>query len=676
MNIFNKYALITFGLLTFSCSDIIAQKSQVDETKETAKTFVKAETIKAIESKLIAALEAERKSQAVSKAMETFWDSAKNLSKEEVTALANRYTNASKSNLKKLAALSPKQLSSYARDIAGRVKLDPKILKQIIYQEGDRAGTAILQTLSAIESSLTETGKISAELLKKMRSEAAGLDPKQARAFYDLLKDNVSNDWADIKNLDKATDGIGKYVGTVVDGVFVLKDAYSIYYGDDEPEVKAINATEKIIDYGISTGAGAASTALGGGLGPGLVIAFTANRVSTLYTEIAMLQKEREAATDAEQYERLNNSMLVRRQLVNISNKIKSGDQNNANFLLHKIEQFLFNHKVDNLEKLFELHNELEQKSKSAERAVKINEVINTARFPYRDALNFYNKGVELNQAKRLAMEALEILKSNLKSYPEIGGLNAISISQQLIRQIDEKIAKAEPLIITGIKGPDRVYAGTNIDYHLTPKGGIPYYRAFGEISGNISDDEVTMYWEVPDKAGERKVTFSISDCMGKTATISKTIEVVMQDQDLTPTSDGIKLIAYYVFFDFKTQKQYKVEAHEVYPGSDVTFVVNDGNEIASENYTYNWLINGIKDNSAGKYSEWSNNFYLRVENKARDWSDEIKGGVIGVGITTVCVEVNDSKGHFIGRDCWTVKVKEPESEYLVDPRIPEGDEY
>lgn len=668
-----KHCLLIIGLISFSFYYAHAQQSHVADDKKSAKSFVAAETIKAIESKLIEALEAERNSQAVSKALEKFWRSAKNLSKDEVVALSNRFTNASKSSIKRLAQLSPKQLSSFARDIAGKVRLDPKILKQIIYREGDRAGTAMLKTLSEIDDALAKTGKISAELLRKMRSEASGLDPKQARAFYDLLKENVSNDWAKIKDLDNATQGIGKYVGTVVDGVFVLTDAYDIYYSDDDPDVKAINATSKIIDYGIGTGAGAASTALGGGLGPGIVIAFTANRVSTLYTEIAMLQKEREAAKNAEQFERLNNGMLVRRQLVNISNKLKSGDLANANFLLAKVERFLFDHKVDNLEKLMDLQNNLAEKAKKAERTIRINEIVNRARFPFRDALDFYNRGVELNLARQYATQALNILKTNVKSYPEIGGLQAIPITQRLIRMIDGKIAKAKSLTITKIEGPASVYSGDYIDYKIYPKGGIPYYSAVGEISGNISEDVVTMYWDPPSKPGEKKVTFTISDCMGNTASISKTIEVVAQDQNTT--SGKINLIASYTYYDFKEQKKYTVEAHEVYPGLDVTFIVNNGEERANENFTYTWFVNGVEDNSSGKYSEWGNNFYLRVEQEARDWSDEIKGGVIGVGVTTVCVEVFDQNGRFIGKDCWTVNVKKSELEYFDDPRIPDGDE-
>lgn len=521
---------ITILLLLLLSSSLYAQKpkTQLDEAKETATAFITVESVKAVEDGLVRALGAERNSNAVTAAMKKFWESAKGLDKQQANLLFQRFSNASKSNLKKLASLSPGQLGSYAREVTSNVKIDARTLKQIIYGAGDKAGNAALRTLSELDELIAETGTVSQELLRKLRDEASGLDPKRARALYDLLKKDV----ADIKNLSDTKNGLGKYVGTVVDGVFVLNDAVNIYYSDDEPEVKAINATSKIIDYSAGTGAGAASAALGGGLGAGLVIAFSANRVSTLYTEIAMLQKERRDAEDAEQNEKIDNEILVRRQLVNISNKIKSGQIENANFLLAKIQRFLINHNFQNTGKLLDLYNELEDKAKKAERNELINEVINEARYPYNEALSFYTRGVELNAAKMKAAEALTILKSNLKKYPEIGELTAISKTQQLIKAINEKIAHAPELVITSVNAPPRVYVGQFIDINLSVKGGIPYYRAVGNIMGNISDDVVTLYWEAPAKTGKKDLTFKISDCIGNVVSASKSIEVINKDME------------------------------------------------------------------------------------------------------------------------------------------------
>lgn len=529
MKILYQYSLVVICVLSFSVCNAQNQKSQTEEAAATAQTFVKAETVKAIETNLIKALEAERNSQTVTNALTKFWESAKGLNQKQVQALADRFVSASKTNLQKLSALSPSQLKNYALEVSGSIKIDTKTLKQIVYGAGDKAGNATLKTLREIDDVLARTGKVSKDLLVKLRSEASGLDPNQARAFYDLLKDKVSGDWKDIKNLDKATDGIGKYVGTVVDGVFVLSDAYDIYYSDDEPEVKAINATGKIIDYGVSTGAGAASAALGGGLGPGLIIAFTANRVSTLYTEIAMLQKEKEAAENAELNEKINNSILVRRQLVNISNLINSGNVDKANFLLNKLRQFLVSHNFDNLEMLLQLHNELEKKAKEAERNESINQIVNKARYPYRDALALFKKGVELNLAKRYANQALTILQNGTKTYPEIKDLKAIAITQQLIKAINAKIANAPRLSITAINAPEKVYVGQAIEIYVAVQGGIPYYKTTGEVSGNISDDVVTVYWEAPEKPGKKHVSVKIQDCMGSAVSKSTDIEAIVK---------------------------------------------------------------------------------------------------------------------------------------------------
>jgi len=171
--------------------------------------------------------------------------------------------------------------------------------------------------------------------------------------------------------------------------------------------------------------------------------------------------------------------------------------------------------------------------------------------------------------------------------------------------------------------------------------------------------------------------------------------EYLATDQATINVEDegGINLIGYYSYYDSNTKKRHIVEAHTTHTGyPPVHFFVIEGAvptftgeyenkdafaekvkgvKMANEKYKYIWKINGVKDSSAGKYREWGNELSLEVESEPR-----LDRGVIGIGVTTVCVEVIDEKGRFIGKDCWTVHVKEAEeSKYLISPLIPDGDE-
>ncbi|MBT8316126.1 MAG: hypothetical protein HKP59_00715 [Lutibacter sp.] len=452
----------------------------------------------------------------------------------------SKLSKMSSSNLSKLAEMSPRQLNSFVASSVETLGKNTNALKNVIAGVGDKAGNTALKAVSKIDDIIASGGKIPRALITKLKDVANGLPPGRAKAFLDYLKTKSVTDWKNITDLETPGKGPGGVVGAVVDGVFVLYDAYDIYYSDDEPEIKAINATSKGVGYVVGTAgtalAGAASNATVtaiGGFGPGLVVAFTADRVSTLTTEVLMLVKEREAAKNAEENERIDNAILVRRQLLNISNKIKSGQVNNAQFLLSKLDKFMLNNRIDDLDKLYELHGELEDKAQNAERNQLINEVINTARHPYQKAANFYKKGVELHIAKIYAAEALTILNNNLKIYPEIGGLTAISKTQQLIRLIDEKIANAADFSITRVAAPERVYIGQSIDIPVFVKGGIPYYSSVGEINSNISDDsEVTVFWYASVVPGIENFTITLKDCMGSTASTSVSIEVVEEIEE------------------------------------------------------------------------------------------------------------------------------------------------
>ena len=516
-------------------------KTFKQEMAEVEVGFYKSEAIKKIGTALTRGAMDKSNREAASKATQQLWRYSKDMSKDQMEKFIARLSKMSTAGINQLKKMSPRQLNSFVADAAGKLSKNTGVLKQIIAGAGDKAGNTALLAISKIDDIMANNGTVPKALFAKLKDAASKLPPEKAKAYLDLIKKKFTSDWADIVNLEDATKGPAQVIGKVVDGIFVLNDAYDIYYSDDEPEVKAIKASSKMIDYGVSTAAGeaafelgAANLGLGASLGVGLTIAFTANRVSTLYTEIMMLQQEREAAKDAEQDERINNEILVRRQFVNINNKIKSGQINNANLLLNKLHHFLIDHNFENEQLLLNYHTELEEKAKMAERNQRINEVINTARRPYKKALTFHIKGVELHLAKIYAAEALTILNTNLKTYPEIGSLNAISNTEQLINAINEKITNAADLIITGTNIPIRVYTGQSIEIKVFVNGGIPYYRATGNISGNISDEKmVTMYWEAPSEPGIEHLTFTIRDCMGSIASVSASTEVVERPEEI-----------------------------------------------------------------------------------------------------------------------------------------------
>ncbi len=545
-----KGLFILFALMFSVFSYAEKPETQLQEAKKTGKAFFEAEAYKAVEKKLVIALKSEGKSTAVTNAMKKIWKSAKNLNKDQLKTFLNRFSNASKSSLKKLANMSAKQLGGYIKSVTGKVRLSAGSLKQIIAGAGDKAGNAAMKAINAVDNALTNTGKVSKALLRKIRDEASGLDPKRAKAYLDLIKKKFAGKWKGIAGASpsaagKATGkaagkGVGSIIGTVVDGIFVFNDAVNIYYSDDDPEEKAIKATSKIIEYGSSTGAGVASAALGGGMGPGLIIAFSANRVATLYTEIMMLQKEKQMAKDNEQEEKINNEMLVRRQFIKISQKMKSGQLKEANFLLGKVLKFLIKknnkHKFQNKTMLLNLHTILDVKLKNAKLAEIINKILNQARFPYKKAMKFYLEGRNLILAKQYAGEAYEILKRNSFSYPELLKLKAMPNIKKLIAAINTKIVNATEIKIISISGPKRVLAGELKHYTLRINGGIPDYKPVG-IGGYGTRDSVTVYWEAPQEPGKQTVSFIIKDDLGKTMSDTVSIMVIGDEEDTDETN-------------------------------------------------------------------------------------------------------------------------------------------
>lgn len=531
-----KIFIVLFVLIFSNFSYALKHETQLQEANKTSKAFFKAEVYKAVEKKLIIALKAERNSKLITESMKKIWKTAKNLNKSQMKTFLARFSNASKTSIKKLANMSPKQLGGYIKGVVSKVKLNIGSLKQIISGAGDKACKSAMKAISLIDDAIAKTGTVSKTLLKRIRDGVSKLNPKQAKAYLDLVKKRFLNEWKSISDLKPGSKGPGSIIGTVVDGIFVFNDAVNIYYSDDEPEEKAIKATAKIVEYGFSTGAGAASTALGGGLGPGLVIALSANRVATLYTEIMMLQRERKLAKDAEKEVKLNNGILARRQFINISQKIKSGQLKNAKFLLSKMMRFLINNKFQNEKMLFKIQSNLEQKFKNAERADTINKILNKARFPYKKAMRLYLDNHNLTYAKELVLKAFKILNSKLNTYPELKTLKAIPNINKLIAAINSKIENATDIYIISISGPKRVKVGEFEHYTMKVKGGIPDYEPIG-IDGYGTRTSVTVYWEAPKKPGKEKVSFTVKDDLGKVTTATVSIIVENEGEEIEETN-------------------------------------------------------------------------------------------------------------------------------------------
>ena len=606
---------LTFLIVLLISSSFFAQKKAKSSPQNFKQEMTnvevahsQSEIVKAISTELTRAAMNQSNHALASKATQEIWKSVKYMTEKQTKDFLSKLSKMSSSNLSKLAKMSPRQLNSFVASSVETLGKNTKVLRNAIAGAGDQAGKTALKAVSKIDEVVASGGKIPRALITKLKESANNLPPGRAKAFLDYLKKKSVTDWKNITDLETPGKGPGGVVGAVVDGVFVLYDAYDIYYGDDEPEIKAINATSKGVGYvagAVGTGlAGAASnatvTAIGGFI-PGLIIAFTADRVATLTTEVLMLQREREVAKNAEENEKIDNAILVRRQLVNISNKIKSGQVRNAQFLLSKLDNFMLNNRIDDLDKLYELHSELEEKANNAERYELINEVINHAKHPYTKASNFYQRGVELNDAKILAAEALNILKSNVKKYPEIEGLTAITKTEQLINAINEKIANAPDFVITDISVPERVYVGQSIDIPVFVKGGIPYYSSVGETASNTSDDtKVTMFWYAPSEPGIANLTFTISDCMGNIASISTSTEVVaITDEieeelsDEKPTTDDDlynRLLGTWTMIDVASREPDPSEAGWTFLSNGTCYQNANKNRLDSRN-TLKWNI-------------------------------------------------------------------------------------
>jgi hypothetical protein len=254
--------------------------------------------------------------------------------------------------------------------------------------------------------------------------------------------------------------------------------------------------------------------------------------------------------------------------------------------------------------------------------------------------------------------EALNILKSNVKKYPEIAGLTAISKTEELINAINEKIANAAEFVITDIAVPERVYVGQSIDIPVYVKGGIPYYRSVGETSSSTTDGtEVTMFWYAPSEPGIAHLTFTISDCMGSIARVSASTEVVERPEEITEDtkepnqevvdnspkglegcwvgwticgSNDIKCPIFQYFFKIQTKsavRYYAIQAHVQIINGKYSITCDDGftdDKIRNKKIIgEGWRLNKFKYPDIPELSETSDKTYRkRIESLLDEMKD------------------------------------------------------
>ncbi|WP_294957496.1 hypothetical protein [Sulfurovum sp.] len=660
IKVFQNRSIIFIFLFFISSICSAKSPSQYEEAKKTTAVFIEAETYKAVENKLVETLINEHHSQYITKAIK---NQASNTMIKLSKAISNMNSNERIKILKNIAGVSQKGLKTLStlsqsslRQYVGSLKNTSSFmtLRRVIGKTGDKTGNWILKRFSEVDGIASQGGKVSDKLLQKILNTAKKLPPERAKACYELMAKKMGTDWKQITKGGSTTAG---FVGSMVDGVFVLKDAYTIYYIDDSEE-KAIQASSKIIDYGTGTAGGVAvgaaetavSTTVAGSVAtailPGLVVALSANRVATLYTEIMELQRDREKTKSAELEEKLQNGITVRRAMLQTSQYIQAGEIKKAKKMYSKIEHFLLSgvqKRFVNQKKVYHLFDILKEKLKKAQRVEEINKIINQARFPYYKAVNLYNTNSRLLYAKKLAQQSLEILSINSGQYPEIHSLKAWIYIKNLINKINQKIANAKPLKIVSVSGPKVVVAGESVSYFLSIKGGVPDYKPVN-IDGYGTNKSVTLYWVAPQEIGKKTLHFTIQDALGKKATVN--ISVTIINRTNTTTTKDIKLVAFTKFHHQGDKLIIENKVHEVYPGSnDVNFLVNTNNP----NYSYIWKVNGVKE--SGRFK---NKFYLRVASEPQP-----KIGIIGIGVNTITVEVQDKNGNSIGKDSWVIRVKD-----------------
>lgn len=493
-------------------------KSELAKAKESAENTVRNEALK----KAIAGLDLMGRLSNPALAAEAktkILDAAKGLSEDGLKKLFGSLEQMNGANLKGLLQRKGNAVLAYGQALARGEGADIARFRSLVAGSGDDVGSEAISLLRRLEDGSKSVDKD--EVLRILRK----LDKERATALLDAIAVECGTKGG-AAAAKTARDQLADSMGTMVDGVFVLNDAVNIYYSDEPPEAKAAAATGKAVEYAASTGMGVAAAALGGGLGAGLVIGWSAGKVGELTQEAIGLFHDRENAELKEQWARIELRELAIRRLLRVNELTRAGKLQQAGVMLTALRKYVTERSSEmDTQGLTENISGLDRKISEAHEQMGAKRIIDEARFPFDQALSRLSKGRDLTQALAQAQSAKTILDAGLARYPE--HLSApLAKVEKLETAIRDGIANAPPLTIDGVVVPVGVPAGEYAELDIQVSGGIPAYLDASGSHSSGSYSAVTMYWEAPKELGVYQVTVRVKDNLGHFASAKTNVKV------------------------------------------------------------------------------------------------------------------------------------------------------
>ena len=381
----------------------------------------------------------------------------------------------------------------------------------------DSAGVKTLDILNQIDDVIARSAAVPAELANDLKSAFKQLSPEQARAARQLLAEKGARGVLRDFFAENPT-----VLGSFIDGVFVLAADVPNLLVLSDAEEKAASATGVGFGYVAQAAGTAATTALGGGFLPGLVVSWSSAQVKELVTEMIMLQYDRENAAMKDQWADMELRMDVIKGMLKVDELLKSGQLQKAEDYLSKVERFTYGKKIPN-EGLYEKINDLKSNIGKAKEQQGANRIIAEARIPYMQGYRLADQGRNLIQAKNLVGDALMILQKAQDLYPALQV--RVQQAQALLNFIEKMIADAPPFGQASVTGPDKVKPGEEAQFEVTLQGGIPDYEPV-EMNGLGLTSGALFYWQAPMEPGTQTLVFRVQDNLGKIAEVEKKVEV------------------------------------------------------------------------------------------------------------------------------------------------------